>query len=375
MSILNAIFPTKHQRDIKALQPLIKKINHLETEVQQWTEEQFVQRTEEFKKELKEGRTTTNRILPLAFAMVRESAVRKVKMRHYDVQLMGGITLYQGKISEMKTGEGKTLTATLPAYLRALEQKGVHIVTVNDYLSKRDCEWMGPIYQYLGLKVDCIDKYFAGTMERREAYQADITFGTNNEFGFDYLRDNMIDNLEQKVQRPHFFCIVDEVDSVLIDEARTPLIISGPSESNIEKYYQIDKIIPRLREAKADEKGKEISGTGDFVLDIKDRNIIVTEDGSQKIEQLLKIESLYSNQNVDILHHINQALRAHKIMQRDVDYIVENGQVVIVDEFTGRKMEGRRFSDGLHQAIEAKERVNIANENQTLASITFQKLF
>ena len=375
MGILNSLFSTKHQRDIKTFRPLIKRINELEQKAKHYSEADFKNFTQAWKEQIKEGKTTMEKILPEAFALVREASMRTLGMRHYDVQLMGGIVLYQGKIAEMKTGEGKTLSSTLPAYLRALEGRGVNIVTVNDYLSKRDCEWMGPIYEYLGLTVGCIDYHSPHSPGRRESYRCDITYGTNNEFGFDYLRDNMIESMDQRVQWQHHYCIVDEVDSVLIDEARTPLIISGPSESNVEKYHQIDKIIPRLRQAKTDEQRKEIPGTGDYILDEKENNVYVTADGSKKIEDILKLGSLYAQNNVEYLHHVNQALRAHKIMLKDKDYIVENGHVVIVDEFTGRKMEGRRFSDGLHQAIEAKERVNIASENQTLASITFQNYF
>ena len=373
--LFNKIFSTKHERDIREMQPVVKKINDLEAEMKEWSEAQFKEKTREFKQKLAESQVTLNQLLPQAFAMVREASVRVLEMRHFDVQLMGGMVLYAGRIAEMKTGEGKTLTATLAAYMRALEEKGVHIVTVNDYLSKRDAEWMGPIYTYLGLTVDCIDKYPAHSPERSLAYRADIVYGTNNEFGFDYLRDNMVEHVDHRVQKKRHYCIIDEVDSILIDEARTPLIISGPSESDTTKYYEIDKIIPRLREAKRGEQGREIPGTGDYVIDIKDRNLFISEDGGKKIEKLLGIESLYSQQNMEILHHANQALKAHKIMKRDVDYIVEGGEVIIVDEFTGRKMEGRRFSDGLHQAIEAKERLNIARENQTLASITFQNYF
>ena len=374
-SFLTKIFSTKHERDVKNLYPLVDQINQLENKVKQYKDEEFKKKTEEFKKSIIIDKVNPIKLLPLSFAMVRESAVRTLKMRHFDVQLMGGIVLYSGKIAEMKTGEGKTLTSTLPIYLRALEGRGVHVVTVNDYLAKRDSDWMAPIFHFLGLSVDCIDKHSPHSAERTEAYQADITYGTNNEFGFDYLRDNMVDDRKHRVQRSYYYCVIDEVDSVLIDEARTPLIISGPSESDTTKYYEIDKMIPRIREAKADEQGKEIPGTGDYLIDIKDRNVVITEDGGKKIETFLGVDSLYSQKNVEILHHVNQALRAHKLMQRDVDYIVEGGEVVIVDEFTGRKMEGRRFSDGLHQAIEAKERVNIASENQTLASITFQNYF
>ena len=297
-----------------------------------------------------------------AFALVREAGRRTLGMRHFDVQLIGGSVLHQGKISEMKTGEGKTLVATLPAYLNALTGKGVHIVTVNDYLARRDAEWMGPIYKMLGLSVGVI-VHDLDDVQRRAAYAADITYGTNNEFGFDYLRDNMKYDLTKCVQRGHHFAIVDEVDSILIDEARTPLIISGPAEESTDKYYRIDKVIPKLI--------LDI----DYTLDEKHRTATLTEEGVSKCEQLLSLGNLYDPAHMDIIHHVYQGLRAHTLFQKDVDYVVKDGEVVIVDEFTGRQMPGRRWSDGLHQAMEAKEGVKIERENQTLATITFQNYF
>jgi len=394
MNLLSLIFPTKHERDIKRIRPLLDKVNEFGSSVKNLSDSELREKTTQFRNDLNNG-VSLYGILPEAFAVAREACDRvfgrtyhepdfclevfgddKPRFgRPFDVQVLGGIILFEGKIAEMKTGEGKTLVATMPVYLRALAGKGVHIVTTNEYLAKRDCKWMSKVYEFLGLTVGCIDLHPAHSPGRRTAYSCDITFGTNNEFGFDYLRDNMVDRIEHKVQRSHAYCIVDEVDSILIDEARTPLIISGPSESNTDKYYQIDKILPRLRRANTDEQGKEIPGTGDFIHDEKDRAITITEDGVHKIESMLGIDNLYALHNIDILHHVNMALRAHKVMRKDFDYIVENGEVVIIDEFTGRKMEGRRYSDGLHQAIEAKERVNVVSENQTLASITFQNYF
>ena len=294
--------------------------------------------------------------------MVREAAVRTVQMRHFDVQLMGGVVLHDGNIAEMKTGEGKTLVATLPAYLNALDGKGVHVVTVNDYLARRDTEWMGQIYRFLGLGVGTI-LHGLTDVERKAAYGADIAYGTNNEFGFDYLRDNMKFDRNSLVQRELHYAIVDEVDSILIDEARTPLIISGPAEKSTHLYYQVNGIIPRL---KTDE---------DFNIDEKARSVTLTEEGVAHAESLLKVENLYDPKYIEMLHHINQALKAHTLFKRDVDYIVQAGEVIIVDEFTGRLMPGRRYSDGLHQALEAKENVKIENENQTLATVTFQNYF
>jgi len=283
-------------------------------------------------------------------------------MRPFDVQLIGGIVLHQGKIAEMKTGEGKTLAATMPLYLNALLGKGCHVVTVNDYLARRDADWMGPIYRGLGLSVGVI-VHGLDDDERREAYGADITYGTNNEFGFDYLRDNMKYALEDFVQRPFYYAIVDEVDSILIDEARTPLIISGPSEESTEKYYRVNQVVPRLRP------------TVDYTIDEKSRTVVLTEEGVSRVEKFLKVRNLFEPRHMELLHHVNQALKAHTLFKRDVDYVVKDGQVIIVDEFTGRLMPGRRYSDGLHQALEAKEKVKIERENQTLASITFQNYF
>ncbi len=373
LNILKFFFGTKHERDIKKIKPLVEKINAFEKKLEPLSDKVLKEKTNFFKKRLQKGEKLES-VLPEAFAVVREASKRTLKLRHFDVQMIGGFVLFQGKIAEMKTGEGKTLVATLTAYLRALEEKGVHVVTVNDHLAKRDANWMRPIYEFLGLSVGYI-VHDLDPQTRKEMYTCDITYGTNNEFGFDYLRDNMVDEIGHKSQREHYFCIIDEVDSILIDEARTPLIISGPSDSSVDKYYQIDKIIPRLKEAQKDIKGKEVANTGDFIIDIKDRNLIITEDGVKTVEKLLSIKNLFDVNNMEILHHVNQGLKSHHLYKKNIDYIVENGEVVIIDEFTGRKMGGRRFSDGLHQAIEAKERVQILSENQTLASITFQNYF
>lgn len=359
--ILKKIMGTKNERELKAIYPIVDEINKLEAEISSLTDEQLRNKTKEFKERIEKGESLDS-ILPSAFAVVREASKRTLGMRHFDCQLIGGIVLHQGKIAEMKTGEGKTLVATLPAYLNALTGKGVHIVTVNDYLAKRDSEWMGTIYKFLGLTVDCI-VHGLDDDERKTAYNADITYGTNNEFGFDYLRDNMKYSLNDYVQREFNYAIVDEVDSILIDEARTPLIISGPSEDSTDLYYIIDKIIPYLK--------RDI----DFTIDEKSRTITLLEEGITKVENLLKISNLYDPSNMNILHHVNQALRAHHLFKRDVDYVVKDGEVIIVDEFTGRLMPGRRWSEGLHQAIEAKEKVKIERENQTLATITFQNYF
>jgi preprotein translocase subunit SecA len=368
---------TKHERDIKRIAPLVEQINALEPEMQRLSDAELAARTPELKAQVAERLEGLERDDPQykqrlaealepalvpAFALVREMGRRKLNMRHFDVQLIGGVVLHQGKISEMKTGEGKTLVATLPAYLNALAGRGVHIVTVNDYLARRDAEWMGPLYTGLGLTVGVI-VHDLDDAQRRAAYAADVTYGTNNEFGFDYLRDNMKYDLADCVQRGHQFAIVDEVDSILIDEARTPLIISGPAEESTDKYYRIDKIIPKLI--------KEI----DYTLDEKHKTATLTEEGVAKCERLLSLGNLYDPANMETIHHIYQALRAHTLFQRDVDYVVKDGEVVIVDEFTGRQMPGRRWSDGLHQAIEAKESVKIERENQTLATITFQNYF
>jgi preprotein translocase subunit SecA len=318
-------------------------------------------KTTEFMERLEKGESLDD-LLPEAFALVREASVRTLGMRHFDVQMMGGVVLHQGKISEMKTGEGKTLVATLPVYLNALGGRGSHVVTVNDYLARRDAEWMGPIYRFLGLTVGVI-QHDMDHGERQRAYGCDITYGTNNEFGFDYLRDNMVEHRSLKVQRVLNYCIVDEVDSILIDEARTPLIISGSTDESTKKYYLVNRIIPSLIEGE------------DYEVNEKDRNALLTEQGVKHVERLLKLDNLYDNQNIELVHHVNQALKAHTLFQRDVDYIVKDGQVVIVDEFTGRLMPGRRYSDGLHQALEAKENVTIARESQTLATVTFQNFF
>ncbi len=361
LKIVQKLFGTKSERDLKAMRPLIDKINSFEPQMKKLSDEELKAQTPKFRQMLASGATLES-ILPEAFATVREASVRTLGMRHFDVQLMGGIALTQGKIAEMKTGEGKTLTATLPMYLHGLTGKGAHLVTVNDYLASRDSKWMGTIYEWLGLTVGCITNDISDE-DRMAAYKADITYGTNNEFAFDYLRDNMKFSLEDYVQRGHNFCIVDEVDSILIDEARTPLLISGPSEGKSDLYEMANKIIARL------EKDKH------FTCEEKSKSAMLTDDGVIKIQEMLKIESLYTMENSVLLHHINQALRANFLFARDVDYVVRENQVIIVDEFTGRLKEGSRWSDGLHQAIEAKEGVKIKQENQTLASITFQNYF
>lgn len=359
--ILTKIFGTKNERDLKKLQPYVAAINALEPQISALTDAQLQAKTAEFKEKLRQGATLDD-ILIEAFAVVREVARRTVRMRHFDVQLMGGIVLHQGKIAEMKTGEGKTLVATLPAYLNALEGKGVHIVTVNDYLARRDAEWMGPIYKFLGLSVGVI-QHDMSDADRKKAYQADITYGTNNEFGFDYLRDNMKFRLEDLVQRGFNYAIVDEVDSILIDEARTPLIISGPTQESTELYYKADRFVRRLQKDKH------------FILDEKTRTVALNENGVAEAEKFFNIPNLYDLNYINLVHAINQALKAHHLFKRDVDYVVKDGQVIIVDEFTGRLMPGRRYSDGLHQALEAKEGVRVQEEYQTLASITFQNYF
>jgi preprotein translocase subunit SecA len=361
LGILKKIIGTKNDREINRLLPLIERINSLEPSVTGLLDAQLKDKTTEFKKRLGEGQTLDS-ILPEAFAVVREASKRVLKMRHFDVQLLGGVVLHEGKIAEMKTGEGKTLVATLPVYLNALEGRGVHVVTVNDYLATRDSQWMGALYNFLGLSVGVIVHGLTDE-ERQVAYNADITYGTNNEFGFDYLRDNMKYEFAQYVQRELNYAIVDEVDSILIDEARTPLIISGPSEESTDKYYKIDKIIPKL----------EVET--DYTIDEKARTVILTEEGNIKAERLLGAGNLYDPSNIELVHHILQGLKAHALFKRDVDYVVKDGEVIIVDEFTGRLMPGRRWSDGLHQAVEAKEGVKIASENQTLATITFQNYF
>jgi len=359
--ILTKIMGSKNERDLKKMAPIVQHINGLESEMSRLSDAQLAEMTPKFRQRLAGGETLDD-ILPEAFAVVREASRRTLGMRHFDVQLIGGQFLHQGKIAEMKTGEGKTLVATLPAYLNALEGKGVHIVTVNDYLAGRDSEWMGKVYRFLGLTVGCIQHHLTDE-ERKAAYGSDITYGTNNEFGFDYLRDNMKYDLVDCVQRGFNFAIVDEVDSILIDEARTPLIISGPAEESTDKYYKIDRIVPRLR--------RDL----DFQVDEKARTVNLTEEGVEKAEKLLNVGNLFEPQNMDWVHHIYQALKAHLLFKRDVDYMVKDGEVLIVDEFTGRLLPGRRYSDGLHQALEAKENVKIERENQTLATITFQNYF
>ncbi len=371
---LTKVFGSKHERDIKRMQPLVEAINALEPEIQALSDEALRAKTAEFRQQVEKGTALDDLLVP-AFAVVREAAIRAVGMRPFDVQLVGGIVLHQGMIAEMKTGEGKTLVATMPVYLNALEGKGAHVVTVNDYLARRDAEWMGEIYRFLGLTVGIV-QHDMPDADRQAAYAADVTYGTNNEFGFDYLRDNMKFDLESMVQRGHHFAIVDEVDSILVDEARTPLIISGPSEDSVDKYSRIDRIIPRLKRGEEIEEpdGRKYT-TGDFLVDEKAHTVTLTEEGSTHAEKLLGIENLYDIENMDLLHGINQGLRAHNLFKRDVDYLVKDNQVVIVDEFTGRMMPGRRWSDGLHQAVEAKESVRIERENQTLATITFQNYF
>ncbi len=372
---LAKIFGTKHDREIKRIRPLVAAINDLEPALQKLSDAELAAKTPDFRQRLANGAALDD-ILIEAFAVCREAGRRVLNMRHFDVQLIGGITLHRGRIAEMKTGEGKTLVATLPSYLNALAGKGVHIVTVNDYLARRDSEWMGRIHRSLGLTVGTI-VHDLDDVQRRAAYDSDITYGTNNEFGFDYLRDNMKFRLEDYVQRDFNFAIVDEVDSILIDEARTPLIIAGPSEESTDKYFRVNRIIPFL------ERGEVIEGkepgqshtTGDFTVDEKHRTVALTEEGVIKIEKLLDTGNLYDPANIEMNHHVQQSLRAHILYQPDRDYVVQDGQVIIVDEFTGRLMPGRRWSDGLHQAVEAKENVKIERETQTLASITFQNFF
>ena len=359
--LLKKIIGTKNDRELKRLSILLKEINSHEPAMMSLNDAELRAKTPYFREKLEAG-SSLDDILPEAFAVAREASRRTLLMRPFDAQVIGGIVLHEGKIAEMKTGEGKTLAATMPLYLNALEGKGCHVVTVNDYLAGRDAEWMGPIYNFLGLSVGVI-VHGLDDDERREAYAADITYGTNNEFGFDYLRDNMKFSLEEYVQREFNYAIVDEVDSILIDEARTPLIISGASEESTDKYYKINQIIPRLKKEQ------------DYVIDEKSRTVVLTEEGVAHVEGFLNVKNLYEPRNIEIVHHVNQALKAHTLFRRDVDYLVKDGEVIIVDEFTGRVMPGRRYSDGLHQALEAKEKVKIERENQTLASITFQNYF
>jgi preprotein translocase subunit SecA len=370
---LTKIFGSQAERDIRELQPLVAAINELEPATRALSDAELAAKTVEFRERLAQG-TPLDELLAPAFAAVREASQRTLGMRPFDVQLMGGVVLHRGQIAEMKTGEGKTLVATMPVYLNALTGRGVHVVTVNDYLARRDSEWMGAVYRFLGLSVGTI-QHGLSDAERKEAYGADVTYATNNELGFDYLRDNMKFDLASMVQRGHYFAIVDEVDSILIDEARTPLIISGPSEQSTDKYYVVDRIIPRLERGEEIKEGDRKYTTGDFVVDEKAQTAALTDEGVAKVEKLLKIDNLYELENMDLLHAVNQGLRAHHLFKRDVDYMIQDGKVVIVDEFTGRMMPGRRWSDGLHQAVEAKEGVKIERENQTLATITFQNYF
>jgi len=369
LEIIRKVIGSRNDRELKRLWPIVAKVNELEKQISELSDQGLREKTEAFRKQLTEGSPTDEdlsarlqEILPEAFAVVREGSKRVLGMRHFDVQILGGIALHEGKIAEMKTGEGKTLVATLPVYLNALTGRGVHVVTVNDYLAKRDSQWMGELYRFLGLSVGII-QHDSTDQERQIAYGSDVTYGTNNEFGFDYLRDNMKFDPQSFVQRELNFAIVDEVDSILIDEARTPLIISGPSEDSTELYYRVNQIIPSLKQDK------------DYTIEEKTKTATLTEEGNAKVEALLGVDNLYDISNISLVHHVLQALKAHTLFKRDVDYVVKDGEVLIVDEFTGRLMPGRRWSDGLHQAVEAKEGVKIANENQTLASITFQNYF
>lgn len=379
MSVLNKIFKSYSEKEVKRVKPIVNKINGLEEEMTKLTDNELRAKTEYFKGQLKEGKTLDD-ILPEAFAVVREASKRVLGMRHFDVQLIGGIILHQGRIAEMKTGEGKTLVATLPVYLNALEGKGVHVITVNDYLAKRDSEWMGKLYKFLGLSVGLV---IAGMepKEKQEAYNADITYGTNNEFGFDYLRDNMVIYKDQLVQRGLHYAIIDEIDSILIDEARTPLIISGRANESSDLYKKAENFVSRLtpkvivEEDVKDFDQAEDNEKYDYIVDLKAKSASLTQKGIKKAEDAFGLENFNDLENSTLVHHVNQALRAHGIMKKDIDYIVKDGEVLIVDEFTGRIMYGRRYNNGLHQAIEAKEHVKIADESKTLATITFQNLF
>jgi preprotein translocase subunit SecA len=382
---LTKVFGSNNQRYLKSIRPIIERVNELEPSVKRLSDDELRARTTEFKERVaravsdaldpedhkRRERAILDELLPEAFATVREASVRSTGMRHFDVQLIGGLVLHEGKIAEMRTGEGKTLVATLPAYLNALTGRGVHVVTVNDYLASRDAEWMGQIHRFLGLEVGCIQNDM-DDFERQAAYAADITYGTNNEFGFDYLRDNMKFDLATCVQRGHYFAIVDEVDSILIDEARTPLIISGASDEATDKYYKADAIIPQLKKGEKREDGTTV---GDYLVDEKQHTAVLTEEGVDKAERLLGVGNLYDPSNMDLLHCVEQALKAHTLYKLDHQYVVQEGEVIIVDDFTGRLMKGRRWSDGLHQAVEAKEGVKIERENQTLATITLQNYF
>jgi preprotein translocase subunit SecA len=380
-TILNSIFGSQNERILKTVTPLVGQINSHESAISALTDEQLKQKTSEFRQRLSEGATLDD-LLPEAFACVREASKRTIGLRHFDEQLIGGIILHQGKIAEMKTGEGKTLVATLPVYLNALSGKGVHVVTVNDYLAKRDMTWMGPVYQFLGLTVGSV-QHDISNEERRKSYNSDVTYVTNNELGFDYLRDNMVVSKDERVLKELNFAIVDEVDSILVDEARTPLIISGAAEESTDKYYICNRIIPHLKgrmvleseEIDAKYKGIDLAKGFDYLVDEKNHSVVLTEQGVAKAEKLLGVENIYDDVQSEWVHHLTQALKAHNLMKKDVEYVVKDGQIIIVDEFTGRLMPGRRWSEGLHQAVEAKEGLKIAEENQTLATITFQNFF
>jgi preprotein translocase subunit SecA len=380
-SILGKIFGSQNERDIKSIKPIVEKVNSYEPTIKKLTDEELKAKTSEFRDRLAKGETLDN-ILPEAFACVREASVRTIGLRHFDVQIIGGYILHTGKIAEMRTGEGKTLVATLAAYLNALPQRGVHVVTVNDYLAKRDKEWMGAVYEKLGLTVGDVGNDTSNE-ERRAAYNCDITYVTNNELGFDYLRDNILAVKEDRVLRPLNYAIIDEVDSILIDEARTPLIISGAAQEATDKYYVSDKIVPMLKgrkiteneEIKAKYDNIDLSEGYDYLVDEKNHSVVLTEQGVQKAEKFLGVKNIYDDLQSEWVHHITQAIKAHNFYRKDIEYVVKDKEVVIVDEFTGRLMPGRRWSDGLHQAIEAKEHLKIANENQTLATITFQNFF
>lgn len=383
--VLTKVFGSSNERFLKSIRPIIDQINAFEPEIEKLTDDQLREKTAHFKAQIQDAvkdardkddrkykeQEILNEILPEAFAVVREASKRTTGMRHFDVQMIGGLVLHQGKIAEMRTGEGKTLVATLPSYLNALTGRGVNVITVNDYLAARDAEWMGQIHRFLGLEVGCIQNDM-DDFERQTAYGADITYGTNNEFGFDYLRDNMKFDLATCVQRDHYFAVVDEVDSILIDEARTPLIISGPSEESTDKYFQANSIIPQLQKGEELEEGKK---TGDYIVDEKNHSAVLTDEGVNKAERLLGVGNLYDPDNMELLHCVEQALKAHTLYRLDHQYVVQDGEVIIVDDFTGRLMKGRRWSDGLHQAVEAKEGVKIERENQTLATITLQNYF
>ena len=381
MNIIQKIFGTHSQNELKRVYPIADAVMALDEDMQKLSDEELKAKTKEFKERLENGETLDD-ILPEAYAVVREAASRVLGMKHYRVQIVGGIILHQGRIAEMRTGEGKTLVATLPSYLNALEGKGVHVVTVNDYLAKRDAEWMGQVHEFLGLTVGVVLNSMDND-ERRAAYECDITYVTNNELGFDYLRDNMVIYKEQLVQRGLNYALIDEVDSVLIDEARTPLIISGQSEKSTKLYEACDILARQLERGEASGEftkmnaimGEDIEETGDFIVNEKEKNINLTEDGVKKLEKFFHIENLADSENLEIQHNIILALRAHNLMFRDKDYVVKDDEVLIVDEFTGRIMPGRRYSDGLHQAIEAKEHVKVKRESKTLATITFQNLF